>query len=187
MKTYAKLMLAAWCCLWSCVALALPDDHLVTYTIRVDPSDEQSDPDFEVQFTVKAVSSEDDWVKWEVSKIQILDVDAQGATVESWTKSSPTINTSDGFWWVEHDDIDNPESDEFGDIPDLVGTADVDGTGDDLDYDIAPGSLTRTEAAMYSGNVAGMTYDFTKVNESTPIAEGEDEPEEADGEAIPPA
>ncbi|GJM25774.1 MAG: hypothetical protein DHS20C16_21890 [Phycisphaerae bacterium] len=158
---------------------ALPEDHTATYYIRVDPADEQSDVMFQVDLDLKAVSSESGVVKWEVSTARFAEID-NGVELSSWTKVAPTVTTPDGYWHVAHVDPEKPEADEFTALPTLNGTADADVSGDDLDYELATGALTRAEAAMYSGNVAGMTYEFKKINDPEPVVEGEDEPEEAE-------
>ncbi len=164
----------------------LPDDQSVKYSIRVDPSDEQSDVLFTISLELTAIENQDELVKWEVTEASFVEIGSNGLPAGSWTKTSPTVYSSDGYWWVEHLDFDNPLEEEFAAPPSLDGTAAPDGTDDDLEFFLEAGTLTRTEAEMYDGKVAGLTHDFTRANEVDPIVDGEDEPSEVDPFDPPP-
>jgi len=178
-------MLAATCCLWSTAAFALPGKHQLTVAIREDPSDEQSDLAFTVEFDLVAVSVVGSVVKWEVEEARFTEYES-AYILHKWTKESPTVSSGDGLWHVTHADPDNPTDADFDTLPTLSGTAESVLRGADLDYAIEAGSLTPAEQSMYGGNVAGMTYTFIKENASTPVVEGEDEPEEVDVDPTPP-
>ena len=187
MKNVMLLALLGSCMLATPTLAELPDDYTVTYSIREDPADEQSDVIFQVSVDLKADSVSESVVKWEVAEVRFVQFD-NGVECGAWTKQQPTVTSADGLWHVAHADLEEPDASEFNILPILQGTADADVSGDDIDYELAPGAITKTEATMYAGYVAGMTYEFTKdvEPEPEPEADGEDEPQEAEGIPTPP-
>jgi hypothetical protein len=156
----------------------------MTLLIREDPADEQSDVAFQFEFELEADSVVGSVVRWEITEARFIEYD-NGFILHRWTVEFPAVDSSSGFWEVTHTDTENPETQEFDTLPTLVGTAESDIRGADLDYEISAGSLTQAEEAMYGGDVAGMTYRLIKEDEPEPVREGEDEPEESDVPVLP--
>ena len=170
-------VLVATCCMWSSAAFALPGKHVMTVSIREDPADEESLVVFDVEMDLVADSVTGSVVKWEIEEMRFTEYQ-NGFILHKWTVESPTVASGDGLWHVTHADTDNPVDSEFSTLPAVSGTADSNYQGADLDFELESGSLTSTEQTMYSGNVVGMTYTFTKEGASEPVVDGEDEPEQ---------
>ncbi len=186
MKNVLFLVTLVSCMLATPGLAEMPDDYTMTFSIREDPADEQSDVIFQVSLDLKADSVAEGVIKWEVVEARFVQFD-NGIACGAWTKQQPTVTSNDGLWHVAHDDPEDPDATEFNILPILQGTADADVSGDDLDYELATGAITKSEAAMYGGYVAGMTYSFQRETEPEPEDEGEDEPQEAEGIPTPPA
>ncbi len=165
--------------MWSSAAFALPGKHVMSMSIREDPTDEQSAVVFSVEFDLIADSVSGSVVKWEIEEARFTEYQ-NGFILHQWTIEAPTVSSGDGLWHVTHADTDNPVDSEFYTLPAVSGTAESNYQGADLDFELESGSLTSTEQTMYSGDVVGMTYTFTKEGASEPVVEGEDEPEQSD-------
>jgi hypothetical protein len=165
---------------------SLPDDRVVSYLIREDPNDQESDVIFEIEFEIAAIQTNGNAIEWSVDQANFVEYDTNGSPIDSWTDDDPTVITSNGLWWVVHEDPESPAVAEFNMPPTVTGVATVDTTGDDLEYIIESGTLTQNQSEMYGGEVAGLTHFLARVAVSEPIAEGEDEPVEVDDPRSPP-
>ena len=55
-----------------------------------------------------------------------------------WEDEDPEVDTTDGLWWVEHADPDNPVPSDFVETAPVAGTAiAADPEDPDLDFDVA--------------------------------------------------
>lgn len=117
------------------VALALPPDQLVQYHIKSDPLNPLSTTVVSVTLKLHATQQVDDEIAWQVLKIWIWRPGV-GSLDEFWTEDLPTVQTSDGLWWVAHQNPAQPAIPEFTAPPLISGRATRVGQGDDLAYSI---------------------------------------------------
>lgn len=151
-------------------------DFIVTYKIREDPDDAQSDVLLKHRLHITQVgSSMGSNVTWSIDKLTFIQPGG-----DSWTDDKPGLSN----WVVTHADPQNPVAGDFTSPPAMSGGAGMDGGGAKLTYDFTPGSCGATERAMYGGDVVCAQYEY--VAGTTTIAEeDEDEPAETDLENPP--
>jgi hypothetical protein len=108
-----------------------PDDVVFTVTLSL---------------SVKDVSGYN--VAWEVSEITFNQPAGNGHGARSWSEELPAVDTLDGYWWIEHGDVENPDLAEFTLPPLIAGTAEADSMSyEDLEYDpegVSPAGARRT-------------------------------------------
>jgi hypothetical protein len=179
-KTMKSLVLAmsTFVLIEQAAIASLPDDQTVYYYIREDPQDEQSDVIFEVALDINPSQVSSHAVEWSVARARFIEIDSNGEPISSWTDADPSVVSSNGLWWVEHVDVEDPIVAEFNLPPEISGTADKDQEGDDLGYAFETGTLGAGKSAMYGGYVAAITHQFILAAEQEPIVDGEDEPVE---------
>lgn len=178
MKSWVLAMSFVCSVLASNALATLPADQTVYYLIREDPDDAQSDVVFEIELDITAEQGTANAVEWSVTEARFAEIGTNGTAVDSWTDEDPAITSSNGLWWVSHDDVENPDPAEFNVPPHIEGTAANDSSGDDLDYAFVNGDLTQAQSGMYNGRVAGLTHSFARIASAEPIVEGENEPVE---------
>lgn len=179
------IAVAAVLCLPCSAAWAdLPGERTIQYKIRDTPSDADSTPVFIVELDLSASDMDGDSVGWKINEMRFLDKNPTRTPLKSWVKSSPTVSTQDGLWWIDHADPDDPQVSEFDVTPLLEDTATAQGSYNDLDFSFQGAGYSGSP--VYGGNVAGLTHEFTIVGAATPEEEGDDEPAELDEVADPP-
>ena len=162
----------------------LPDDQYISYYLREDPQDPNSDVSFTLNLTLEASILKPGSVAWDIALVTIIEHD-QGDTY--WSEENPFVDTSDGLWLVEHDDPQDPQPAEFAVPPLLSGTATPDDQQDpDLNYSLEGERYVRAPTPSYSGNVASLTYDLAADGGGQPQQADDDEPVEIFPESNPP-
>jgi hypothetical protein len=154
---------------------ASADTRYVDYLIREDPSDPESDVIYIFSLGIEEAETDGDWIGWQIDEVAIVRLDSLGEVDAYWTESAPYVPTSDGLWWVQHEDTENPKGKEFDVTPWLVGTALADDPNDDdMRYDFIGATYTG-QGPQYGGSVSGMAYVLAPEGEEEPEAEGHDE------------
>jgi hypothetical protein len=154
----------------------------VRYYIHENPSNSSSAVVFQIGLSLKEINRNGADVAWKIELLKLTQPQSGGGA-KVWTKSDPPVPTSDGLWWVTHDDPDQPTRDEFALPPHLQGTAQAENPSDaNMKYDF--------EGKPFSGMppwpvTAALDYVFTLVGNSTPEEEGDDEPSEVPDEDDP--
>ena len=169
------------------VAMALPDDYIVTYDIYDDPSDPNRQVVFSIELSLTAVSGNSCQsgscgnVKWEVESIEFRQPQSGGDRV--WVEGSPVLDTFDGYWWVYHDDRDAPDVSEFDMPPYAEGTATAQDPQDvDLYY--------WFEGKQYNDpppfeDTVGLVFQMAEEPTKEPVADcPPDEPEPANSSGV---
>ncbi len=165
----------------------LPDDRVAEYFIRETPSNPQSNIILVAELELTAISQDGDDITWEITSITLTEPGTGEAEDTVWADDAPDPVTSNGYWIVTHDDPTDPQDTEFDQPPLLSGTATADDPADDdLDYDLSGGECDSSCQQLFSGSVGGMIYTFQRVSAEDPIAEGDDDPVEIDGEILVP-
>ena len=160
----------------------MPPDQDVVYKIHDDPNDPNSDVVFSISLTLKATARDGNSVGWKIEKVKFHEI-VQGDPDRIWTKSDPNVPSTDGRWWIDHADGDDPQLAEFDDPPELNGIATAKDLNDaDLEY--------YFEGSSYSGGptweaTAGLDYEFAPVGAPSTFAYADDEPVEIDDEEDP--
>lgn len=163
-------------------ANALPDDRWAEYTVYETPNDPQSDVVFIVRLHLVAdqqINGEGTAgsIGWEVTGMDFTQPGTPSDTL--WTEDSPSVDTPDGLWWVDHADLSNPDTAEFALPPSLVGTATADDPADeDLDYDLAGEEYTPPAAPGEPPHevTGSLTFDSYLATSQAAVEEGDDEP-----------
>ena len=118
------------------VAGGLPQDQTVYYYIHDNPTQATSNVVFVIRLDLTAVDSDANDVGWEITSVEFRQPLGRPALDTVWVETSPTVDSPDGLWWVEHSDAAFPALDEFTLPPNLVGLAIAqDPTDNNLDYD----------------------------------------------------
>lgn len=165
---------------------AHPEDRVITYSIREDPQDAESDVTFLVSLKLTAVDREDSTVAWRVVYAKFEQLDEFGEPLAAWMILYPQLDTSDGYWWVEHEEYLEPVPEEFHSVPTLEGSAPaLDEEDPDLDFFVETGSCTGGCTSMYGGQVTALNHAFVVAGEPEPIEEGDDEPSEIEEDNNP--
>ena len=86
----------------------LPDDRIVTYNVREDPNDEESPIIFTVDLGIMAYDMDGDTVRWFVKYAVLTETDNSESppVTTTWSEDEPNVDTSDGYWTIEHDDVE---------------------------------------------------------------------------------
>lgn len=148
--------------------MLLLSDKIITYKARETPKDPESEVLLKHRVFISAQSQDGDDITWNITKLKF-----NKASGGSWTEDNPGLSA----WVVTHADPANPAASDFNSPPNMSGTAANDGSGDDLDYTLTPGSCTTSEGQMYGGDVACSAYRY-KMGPTLIAEEEEDEPEE---------
>lgn len=158
------------------VALAAPDDRVVTFQVHEDPSDPQSPIRLTFKLELTPVVRMSNAVGWRIEAVEIAQHTSDGDPDTVWRDATPP-EYSDELWWVNHADPENPSTKEFSELPQLGGTAaSVASAGANLLYSLASSAAIdpTTDRQM-----ARATYSLAlESNPETLIVEGEEEPVE---------
>lgn len=169
----------------SCMAVALIGkpaavnasitEQVVTYNILEDSSDPQSDVIFSVTFEMTQAGQMNDSIGWQVLSAYFEQPLASGGS-RVWKTDSVKVDTSDGLWWVEHENTDDPIPSEFDVPPAVLGTA--------APYNGQFASSLIYDFAGLSGSPgldkARVQYSFKLDDEEDPEAEDDDDIVEID-------
>ena len=165
---------------------ASADTRYVDYLIREDPSDSESGVIYIISLGIEEAETDGDWIGWQINEVAIVRLDSLGEVDAYWIEYAPYVPTSDGMWWVEHEDTENPKAKEFDDTPLLVGLALAnDPNDDDMRYDFIGATYTG-QGPQYGGSVSGMAYVLAPEGQEEPELEGDDEPGEIDALKLAP-
>ena len=159
------------------LANGLPEDQSVYYYIHDNPTQATSNVVFTIRLDLTAADSDGDAVGWEITAIEFRQVGARPTLDTLWSDTSPTVDSPDGLWWVEHSDAAFPALEEFTLPPKLLGLAiGQDPLDKNLDYDLkGVAYVPPLEGAPFEITGA-LTYVFTEEEEEDPVEQGKDEP-----------
>jgi len=162
----------------------LPSDRYITYNIRENPNDDNSSIVFKVSLKLHAEASSAGQVGWKIEEARFLKIVPSASNI-LWIKSSPTVNSADGRWWVSHADTQSPTIAEFVCPPALAGAALAQSGGiANLNFMLA--GVHYSGPSRFNGNVAALDFQFTRVGETEPEEESDNEPTEVeDDEELP--
>lgn len=175
-----RLIVGAVSLIACCASVALagfPHDQIINYYLRKTPTDPESDITYTISLEITAVSTNGSEVGWEVVEVTVDEANS----IKNWHEHYPELITSDGLWWVEHNDPDEPEGVDFIYPPTIVGTANTGlVSGYDMDYDMQTiSSCSGCDPSMYGGRVAFMSYTLNEGDDPDPEDE-DDGPVESD-------
>ncbi len=146
---------------------AAVNTEIVSYGIYDDPSDEQNRKlIYWIVLYLEESDRDSNSIGWTVDKVKVIEFNDPAAD-RDWIDQSPTVDTSDGLWWVDHADLNDPQPEEFVMPPFVDGTADYQGSQEEpaLDYDFEGVALGLSE--YYFTVTAALTFIFTEENETT--------------------
>lgn len=159
----------------------LPSDREVRYTMHETPSDPGSPVTFEVIFHLSAADRDNDFVAWDVEKIDFRQAGIDDACPRQWVAGAPVLQTLDGYWWIEHADPMEPEIAEFTVPPLVEGDADARNSEyPDLEYLVVGSEYTPPPGGPPYTVTAQMSYSFTLNGEEDPEDEDDDDPVDVD-------
>ena len=175
------------CSLYQAEVHAIPPDFVAQFNLRETPGDPFSDITHRVIVGLFEDSRSGDNVAWEAAILTIHELDENGDVEYRWTKGYPTVDTTDGLWWIEHADPDNPVMEEFVLSPRIHGTAlALDQGVSDLDFDIE-GNVYAEPPGGPPFETTGSLDTFLRLAESPPPAPKKDESDEPVEMPIDPA
>jgi len=154
--------------------------RVVQFDIRVSPGDTGSDVNYSVLLDLNKQDTMNQYVGWEVLRIEFQKLDENGDVVTAWVEDFPVIDSPDGLWWTIHGNPGHPVRGEFVQMPLLLGTAvSCDSSMPLLQYDISSeeyvppvGQVKPFEAT------AALTYYLAIGDdpEGDPDSDGDDDP-----------
>jgi hypothetical protein len=160
---------------------------LVRYNIRETPGDPSSPVIWTIDLALQEKQVDGNYVGWLIDSVTISQPNATGQTESAWTEATPTVNSPDGLWWVEHADPQEPQRAEFAQPPLLEGTAIAQDPQDaDLDYYLEGVPYDPPPEGPPFEVTAALDYSFTFVGSSEPEEEGDDEPVDLPPREDPP-
>ncbi len=136
------------------LAVASPDDQLISFKIYNDPNTPSLGLRYEVFFDLSAVDEDSKSVGWQINEIAFRRYDSYGHVENEWSEVLPEVLTADGLWWVDHASVEEPVLSEFVLPPAVYGTAAVSlGTAGDLSYSL--------EGQVYEAAPGGPPFPLT--------------------------
>jgi hypothetical protein len=178
-----------WLCTLSLVSLAaaegsLPPDQFVRYRIHQNPGDANSAVVFDIIMGLSAIGRDGENIGWDIESLEFRQP-VGGGEPTVWVDAAPPMNTSDGLWWVQHQNADAPEISEFLEPPLLIGSAvPVDPANGNLEYSLQGSDLQLPGPFEHT---AALTYSFSAIEPGV-IKSATDEPAELDPLTdVPPA
>ncbi len=159
-------------------ALAEDKELSVRYNVRETPGDPSSAVIWTIDLALQEKQVDGNDVGWLIDSITISQLNATGQVENTWTELTPTVNSPDGLWWVEHADPQDPKRTEFAQPPLVEGTAIAQDPPDaDLDYYLEGVPYEPPPEPPFEVTAA-LDYTFTLVGSSEPEGDGDDEPVE---------
>ncbi|MCH9001459.1 MAG: hypothetical protein IIC02_02710 [Planctomycetes bacterium] len=138
-----------------------------------------SDIEFQVTMGLMKEVQDGDNIGWNVQVVTIRELNGFGEVVETWFTTSPTVNTADNRWWIDHDDPNNPVNSEFLIPPLIYGTAGhVNPTEAALEFAIEGAVYVAPPGGPPYDNTASLTTLLQEEGNPTPKKDEEDEPVE---------
>ena len=166
------------CSLYQAEVHALTPDFTVQFNLRETPGDPLSDITHRVIMGLFEDSRSGDNVGWEARILTIHELDENGDVAYRWSKGWPTVDTTDGLWWIEHADPNNPVMEEFVLPPRIYDTAlALDQGVSDLDFDIEGNSYTEPPGGP-PFDTTGSLDSFLQLAETPPPQPKKDENDE---------
>ena len=188
-KALVGILVLAFATAAPSMAVPTPQEPLaqdVVYKIHSDPNDPNSVVSFTIWLSLEQADTDGDSIGWKILQIRFRQTPEAYSEERIWTDSDPNVPSSDGLWWVEHADPNDPQLAEFDTPPHLVGTAAAQDPNDpDLEYDVNSGTYSPPPGGNPWGPTTALTYELT-VGDPPPEKEGDDEPGEIDDEDDPP-
>ena len=166
-------------------ALGLPADQVRHFAIRVDPADPTSAVQYVLTLTLSAAEQDGDWIGWEIENYQITERVTLGPD-HVWDVDFPDVGTTDGLWWIEHADPDNPIPPEFTEPAPVADTAIANDPADpDLAFVIVGVEYTAPPEGPPYEVTAALDFEFRTSTDPNdpPDDSGDDEP--VDGADVP--
>ena len=169
----------------------MPDDQVICYSIRDTPSDPESAIRFEIVVELTAADSKDESIGWLVTGVSVIE--SRGEDKLPRWDATPTVSTTDGLWWIDHADAQEPELSEFT-IPPLIAGVAAAGNENISDFEY------ELEGAPYTPPGGGPPYPTTALVDhieiwyypppvppatTQPVEDDDDEPVEVDGDHEP--
>lgn len=112
------------------------DNVSVEYRIHATPSDPNSPVTMRMIVNLSRQETNGSQVGWAPTSIEFRQLDCSGNPTNTWIEENPSADTTDGLWWVQHGDPNQPINNEFKLPPRFVGSApSVNTAVEDLDYD----------------------------------------------------
>ena len=169
-------------------AFGLPAERVAHYVIRLDPTNPGSRVQYVLSSTISAQEQDGDWIGWEVQSYKITEKAVLGSDTV-WAADFPFVDTSDGLWWVEHADPDNPIPSEFALPAGIVGAAVSNDPGVPALYFSVVGAPYSPPAGGSPVEATGaLTFSFSRTPDPNdpPDDSGDDEPVDLPDPADPP-
>lgn len=174
--SYALIFSAFTLC--PAVVAALPPDRVVHFAIHENPSNPNSRIQYVLSLSISAQEQDGDSVGWAVDNYKITEKAILGSDTV-WDVDSPSVDTTDGLWWVEHADPDDPVRSDFVEPAPVADTAIANDPADpDLDFDVVGVPYTEPpEGPPYEVTGAlDFTFSTTPDPNDPPDDSGDDEP-----------
>lgn len=121
--------------LFAAPVMADPAGRKVSYKVYNDPAEPESGVRYKVTIELAFVIEDSGWTAWEVLEIRVSQFDEMGEIVNQWIESLPEVRSYDNYWWIDHQDPEDPQTYEFTMPPEIAGLApSVDTEVPDLAY-----------------------------------------------------
>ncbi|MBI3836127.1 MAG: hypothetical protein HY287_17535 [Planctomycetes bacterium] len=173
--TWSAALFCSGLCLGVTPVQELPDNRIQIFKIHEDPSNPLSQVTTIVTAHLSAMDRIDDKVAWRIDSLEFY----RPATAQTWTKTLPTVSTSDGLWWIKHADADAPQASEFLVPPSVTGEAIANSSAyANLAYDLVGHSYTGTGPYAITSS---LSYYLHPIAGLDPDDEGDHEPVESSG------
>lgn len=168
-------------------AEARPPDFVIQFNLHEEVGVPTSDKDFLVTMGLLKDEQDGDEIGWEVQVVTIRELDGNGATVNTWSTTSPDVDTADGLWWIEHADPDSPVNSEFLVPPLIDGTAPhVNPTEASMAFSFEGSVYVAPPGGAPFSDTASLTTLLHVAGDPDPTKEEEDEPVEMPTEPVEP-
>lgn len=153
-----------------------PSTYFATYYVHQTPGDSSTPLLYTLTFTLRPARVVGEYVGWQVYETTLARPDANGGAPLVFADVAPSVDSSDGLWWVPHGDPDAPRIEEFELSPPLSGTALAsDPAHPDLEYTFE-GHGGFTDGGGSNTDYAIASYTLTQSGEVDPDEEGDDTP-----------
>lgn len=151
---------------------APPSVYHATFYVHESPADPNSPLLYEMTFTLEPAETAGNLVGWQVVKSTLVRPD--GGEDHVFFDAAPAVDTPDGLWWVEHDDIDTPVIAEFSATPPMSGLALANEPADtDLEYSFdGHGAYTPSGGSSQFLAFASVTFVIIESGDPQPVKEG---------------
>jgi len=170
-------------------AMALPADRVIYFAIHENPENPNSRVQYYLSLSITAADQDGDWIGWDITNYKITEKAVLGSDTV-WDVDSPNVGTTDGLWWVEHADPDNPIPTEFVEPAPVADTAvAVDPADPDLDFDVVGVPYTPPPGGPPYQVTAALDFAFSATADPNdpPDDSGDDEPVDNGPPPSPPS